>query len=95
MGLVWRTHGHGHELRWGRERPGAWQWKCEVDACNEHVGQGGGQPHFHGDSFGCQYTAAALATVLSSEAWRLQLAGAASPGLELRQLCVVGGVPRL
>jgi predicted nicotinamide N-methyase len=38
---------------------------------------------------------AALATVLSSEAWRLQLAGAASPGLELRRLCVVGGVPRL
>jgi len=24
---------------------------CEVDACNEHVGQGGGQPHFHGDPF--------------------------------------------
>ena len=24
---------------------------CEVDACNEHVGQGGGQPHLHGDPF--------------------------------------------
>ena len=22
---------------------------CEVDACNEHVGQGGGQPHLHGE----------------------------------------------
>ena len=26
--------------------------KCEVDSCNEHVGQGGGAPHFHGDWFG-------------------------------------------
>ena len=26
--------------------------KCEVDSCNEHVGQGGGPPHFHGDPFG-------------------------------------------
>ena len=25
---------------------------CEVDACNEHVGGGGGQPHTHGDPFG-------------------------------------------
>ncbi|CAL6292745.1 unnamed protein product [Bathycoccus prasinos] len=24
---------------------------CEVDSCNEHVGQGGGQPHLHGDPF--------------------------------------------
>ena len=24
---------------------------CEVDTCNEHVGQGGGQPHLHGDPF--------------------------------------------
>jgi hypothetical protein len=24
---------------------------CEVDACNEHVGTGGGQPHLHGDPF--------------------------------------------
>ena len=33
---------------------------CEVDACNSHVGQGGGQPHLHGDPFGpsCLYTAA-------------------------------------
>ena len=33
--------------------------KCEVDACNEHVGQGGGQPHLHGDPFGptCLYSA--------------------------------------
>ena len=32
--------------------------KCEVDSCNEHVGQGGGQPHFHGDMFGakCLYS---------------------------------------
>lgn len=54
---------NGDEVRWRRERPGAWQWKCEVDACNEHVGQGGGQPHFHGDSFGCQYTAADYTSV--------------------------------
>jgi len=25
--------------------------KCEVDSCNEHVGQGGGMPHLHGDPF--------------------------------------------
>jgi len=31
--------------------------KCEVDQCNEHVGQGGGAPHLHGDPFGskCLY----------------------------------------
>lgn len=28
--------------------------KCEVDSCNEHVGQGGGQPHLHGDPFSDQ-----------------------------------------
>ena len=30
---------------------------CEVDACNSHVGQGGGQPHLHGDPWGptCLY----------------------------------------
>jgi len=33
--------------------------KCEVDYCNEHVGQGGGIPHLHGDPFGpnCLYSA--------------------------------------
>jgi len=33
--------------------------KCEVDQCNEHVGQGGGAPHLHGDPFGsvCLYDA--------------------------------------
>jgi hypothetical protein len=33
---------------------------CEVDSCNEHVGQGGGWPHLHGDPFGptCLYSAA-------------------------------------
>lgn len=33
--------------------------KCEVDGCNEHVGQGGGAPHLHGDPFGseCLYDA--------------------------------------
>eukprot|EP00386_Alphamonas_edax_P016049 GDKI01049041.1.p1 GENE.GDKI01049041.1~~GDKI01049041.1.p1 ORF type:complete len:227 (-),score=54.04 GDKI01049041.1:67-747(-) len=33
---------------------------CEVDSCNEHVGQGGGQPHLHGDPFGpwCLYSSA-------------------------------------
>lgn len=33
---------------------------CEVDRCNEHVGQGGGVPHLHGDPFGtqCLYSAA-------------------------------------
>ncbi len=25
--------------------------KCEVDSCNEHVGQGGGAAHFHGDPY--------------------------------------------
>ena len=25
--------------------------KCEVDSCQTHVGQGGGQPHWHGDPF--------------------------------------------
>ena len=25
--------------------------KCEVDSCNEHIGQGGGWPHLHGDSY--------------------------------------------
>jgi len=32
---------------------------CEVDYCNEHVGQGGGVPHLHGDPFGpsCLYSA--------------------------------------
>ena len=31
--------------------------KCEVDACNAHVGAGGGQTHIHGDPFGawCMY----------------------------------------
>jgi hypothetical protein len=31
---------------------------CEVDACNEHIGQGFGQPHLHGDPFGptCLYS---------------------------------------
>jgi hypothetical protein len=30
---------------------------CEVDSCNEHVGQGGGSPHYHGDPYGpkCSY----------------------------------------
>lgn len=32
--------------------------KCEVDICNQHVGQGGGGAHLHGDPFGpyCQYS---------------------------------------
>jgi hypothetical protein len=33
-----------------RQRPFEWQ-DCEVDACNEHIGGGGGQPHLHGDPF--------------------------------------------
>jgi hypothetical protein len=30
---------------------------CEVDSCNEHVGMGGGSPHYHGDPYGpkCSY----------------------------------------
>jgi arylsulfatase A-like enzyme len=28
--------------------------KCEVDSCQEHVGQGAGAPHLHGDPFGDQ-----------------------------------------
>ena len=33
--------------------------QCEVDACNQHVGGGGGEPHLHGDPFGpfCLYGA--------------------------------------
>ena len=33
--------------------------------CNNHVGQGGGQPHTHGDPFGpgCLYSAANYATL--------------------------------
>lgn len=32
--------------------------KCEVDSCNQHVGQGGGPAHLHGDPFGtyCMYS---------------------------------------
>jgi len=26
--------------------------QCQVDSCNTHIGQGGGQPHWHGDPFG-------------------------------------------
>ena len=29
---------------------------CEVDSCNQHVGQGGGQPHAHGDMFADTHT---------------------------------------
>ena len=31
--------------------------QCEADGCNAHVGQGGGEPHLHGDPFGpwCLY----------------------------------------
>eukprot|EP00929_Paragymnodinium_shiwhaense_P108337 TRINITY_DN74650_c0_g1_i1.p1 TRINITY_DN74650_c0_g1~~TRINITY_DN74650_c0_g1_i1.p1 ORF type:complete len:582 (-),score=48.68 TRINITY_DN74650_c0_g1_i1:312-2057(-) len=28
--------------------------KCEMDSCSNHIGQGGGQPHIHGDPFGDQ-----------------------------------------
>jgi len=34
--------------------------RCEVDRCNEHVGQGGGQPHWHGDPFGDEKTTTCL-----------------------------------
>ena len=34
--------------------------KCEVDSCNEHVGQGGGPPHLHGDPFGDQTSTTCL-----------------------------------
>jgi len=34
--------------------------RCEVDRCNEHVGQGGGQPHWHGDPFGDETTTTCL-----------------------------------
>lgn len=39
--------------------------KCEVDACQMHVGQGGGAPHLHGDPFGpsCLYNAANYSSV--------------------------------
>jgi len=38
---------------------------CEVDSCNQHVGGGGGQPHYHGDPFGptCLYSAANYSSV--------------------------------
>jgi hypothetical protein len=46
---------------WSRANPTdrdcATTWpQCEVDSCNEHVGQGGGQPHWHGDPFSDQTT---------------------------------------
>ena len=34
--------------------------KCEVDSCQEHVGQGGGAPHLHGDPFGDEQTTRCL-----------------------------------
>ena len=39
--------------------------QCEVDGCNAHVGQGGGQPHLHGDPFGptCLYSQANYASL--------------------------------
>jgi hypothetical protein len=42
------------------------QEECEVGACFEHVGMGGGQPHIHGDPFGptCLYSAANYTTTL-------------------------------
>ena len=36
---------------------GHWnQGTCEADSCNLHVGQGGGQPHVHGDMFADTHT---------------------------------------
>ena len=38
--------------------------QCNLDSCSEHIGQGGGQPHLHGDPFDntnsgrCLYSAA-------------------------------------
>ncbi len=39
-------------------RGGMGQEKCGSGECSEHVGEGGGQPHIHGDPFGdnCMYT---------------------------------------
>lgn len=39
--------------------------QCNLDSCNEHIGQGGGQPHLHGDPFGtnCLYSAANYSSV--------------------------------
>lgn len=41
--------------------------ECNLDSCNEHVGQGGGEPHLHGDPFGswCLYSASDYATLAS------------------------------
>ena len=36
--------------------------KCETDSCGEHVGQGGGHPHYHSDPFGDQDTATSAPT---------------------------------
>lgn len=35
------------------------QTECAAGKCFEHVGEGGGQPHLHGDPFGegCLYSA--------------------------------------
>ena len=40
---------------------------CEVDSCNQHVGQGGGAPHLHADPFGtyCGYSSANYTTTAS------------------------------
>ena len=41
--------------------------KCEVDSCNEHIGQGGGWPHIHGDSYGstCLYSSKNYTSITS------------------------------
>jgi len=39
--------------------------ECNLDSCNEHIGQGGGQPHLHGDPFGstCLYSSSEYVTM--------------------------------
>ena len=44
---------------------------CETDACNEHIGQGLGQPHLHGDPFGptCLYNGANYTNAAGAMDW--------------------------
>lgn len=46
---------------------GKGQEQCEFGACMEHVGEGGGVPHVHGDPFGpnCLYSASNYTTLAS------------------------------
>ena len=58
---------------------------CETAACNEHIGQGLGQPHLHGDPFGaqCLYSSANYTNSAGAVDWAVHppLIGIADDGL--------------